>query len=233
MYSVGQIISKNRKKKGYSQPELATALKKEGINISYKTISSWEKNGSDPSVTTFLTLCKILEITDVYEDYFGVNPGNPLSTLNDAGKEKVLEYAALIKESGKYEKDTAEILPFPTRPIRLYSTMVSAGAGNFLEGEEYEMVEVGDEVPADADFGVKITGDSMEPRFINHQTVWVHQQDSISNGEIGIFCLNDMSYCKKLQDDKDGLFLISLNKKYEPKPVTKHDSFKIFGKVLV
>ena len=106
MYSVGQIISKNRKKKGYSQPELATALKKEGINISYKTISSWEKNGSDPSVTTFLTLCKILEITDVYEDYFGVNPGNPLSTLNDAGKEKVLEYAALLKESGKYEKDT-------------------------------------------------------------------------------------------------------------------------------
>ena len=141
MYSVGQIISNNRKKKGYSQPELAAALEKEGISISYKTISSWEKNGSDPSVTTFLTLCKILEITDVYEEYFGVNPGNPLSSLNDAGKEKVLEYAALLKESGKYEKEIAEILPFPTRPIRLYSTMVSAGTGNFLEGEEYEMVE--------------------------------------------------------------------------------------------
>lgn len=83
MYSVGQIISNYRKKMGYSQPALAAELEKEGISLSYKTISSWEKNGSEPSVTTFLTLCKILKISDVYEDYFGLNPGNPMSQLNE------------------------------------------------------------------------------------------------------------------------------------------------------
>ena len=87
---------------GYSQPALAAELEKEGITLSYKTISSWEKNGSEPSVTTFLTLCKILKISDVYEDYFGFNPGNPMSQLNEEGKSKVLEYMNLLIHSKQF-----------------------------------------------------------------------------------------------------------------------------------
>lgn len=232
MYSVGQIISKYRKQHGYSQPELASALEKENIKISYKTISSWEKNGSEPSVTTFLTLCKILHIPDVFEEYFGSNPDNPLSKLNEEGKSKVIEYTELLISSGKYEKKNAEVIPFLSRELRLYSTMVSAGTGNFLDGTDFEMIKVGDEVPEIADFGVKITGDSMEPKYINHQIVWVHQQDSLLNGEIGIFYLNGDAFCKKLQDDSDGLFLISLNQKYPPKQVSENDDLVIFGKVV-
>lgn len=232
MYSVGQIISNYRKKIGYSQPALASELEKEGISISYKTISSWEKNVSEPSVTTFLTLCKILKISDVYEDYFGVNPANPMSTLNEEGRAKVLDYMSLLTQSRKYMKETANILPFVSRSLRLYTTMVSAGTGNFLDGTDFELIDVGDEVPESADFGVRITGDSMEPKYINHQIVWVHQQDYLLHGEIGIFCLNGDAFCKKLQDDNEGLFLISLNKKYQPKPVGENDSLKIFGKVV-
>lgn len=232
MYSVGQIISKYKNQNGYSQPELAAALEKENIKISYKTISSWEKNGNEPSVTTFLTLCKILHITDVYEDYFGVNPSNILSQLNEEGKEKAPEYAELLISSGKYAKEKAEIIPFPTRELKLYTTMIPAGTGNFLDGTDYEMIEVGDEVPENADFGVRVTGDSMEPKYINHQLVWVHQQDALMHGEIGIFCLNGDAFCKKLQDDSEGLFLISLNKKYSPGPVGEHDSLTIWGKAV-
>lgn len=81
-------------------------------------------------------------------------------------------------------------------------------------------------------FGIRISGDSMEPQFINGQIVWVHQQESLSTGEIGIFYLNGNAYCKKLIDDADGLFLVSLNTKYEPIPVTETASFKVFGKVV-
>ena len=232
MYSVGQIISDYRKKMGFSQPALAAELEKEGISISYKTISSWEKNVSEPSVTTFLTLCKILKISDVYEDYFGVNPGNPMSELNEEGREKVLDYMELLIQSAKYRKQVATIIPFASRSLRLYTTMVSAGTGNFLDGTDFELIDVGDEVPETADFGVRITGDSMEPKYINHQIVWVHQQDYLLNGEIGIFCLNGDAFCKKLQDDNDGLFLISLNQKYDPRPVGENDELKIFGKVV-
>ena len=231
MYSVGQIISNYRKKMGYSQPALAAELEKEGISLSYKTISSWEKNGSEPSVTTFLTLCKILKISDVYEDYFGLNPGNPMSQLNEEGKSKVLEYMNLLIQSKQYMKENS-VIPFVSRNLKLFTTMVSAGTGNFLDGTDFEMIEVGDEVPESADFGVRITGDSMEPKYINHQIVWVHQQDYLLHGEIGIFCFNGDAFCKKLQDDEDGLFLISLNKKYPPRPVGENDSLTIFGKVV-
>ena len=59
-------------------------------------------------------------------------------------------------------------------------------------------------------------GDSMEPEFHDGQIAWVLQQESVANGEIGIFALNGEAYIKKLQNDKDGIFLISLNEKYAP-----------------
>ena len=233
MQSIGDIIANARRKMHLTQPELQAKLAENGKTNSYKSISSWEKNQSEPSVSTFLTLCKILEIDDPVEAYFGYNPQNRLSQLNEIGKEKVLEYVDLLIHSHLYDKPQTEILPFSSRKIRIYSAMASAGTGNFIESDEYELAEVGNEVPENADFGVKISGDSMEPRFVNHQIVWVHAQNSIENGEIGIFWLNGNAYCKKLKDDADGLFLISLNKKYAPIPVKEEDSFKIFGKILV
>ena len=65
----------------------------------------------------------------------------------------------------------------------------------------------------DTTFGVRISGDSMEPEFHDGQIAWVLQQESVANGEIGIFALNGEAYIKKLQNDKDGIFLISLNEK--------------------
>ena len=80
--------------------------------------------------------------------------------------------------------------------------------------------------------GVRISGDSMEPEFHDGQIAWVLQQESVANGEIGIFALNGEAYIKKLQNDKDGIFLISLNEKYAPIKVGENDRLDIFGKVL-
>ena len=74
MYSIGEIISTYRKKKGLLQQDLADELAKEGITISYKAISNWERNLAEPSVTIFYKVCRILGITNMYEAYFGVNP---------------------------------------------------------------------------------------------------------------------------------------------------------------
>ena len=72
----------------------------------------------------------------------------------------------------------------------------------------------------------------MEPEFHDGQIAWVLQQESVANGEIGIFALNGEAYIKKLKDDKDGIFLISLNEKYAPIKVGENDRLDIFGKVL-
>ena len=77
MRNIGEIIATNRKKFKMTQPELAERLAAEGIQISYKSISSWEKGISEPAIETFLTICKILEIPDIMETYFGLNPYNP------------------------------------------------------------------------------------------------------------------------------------------------------------
>ena len=118
-----------------------------------------------------------------------------------------------------YEKQTAKIIPF--RSIDIFENAVSAGTGNFLV-----------DGPKETTFGVRISGDSMEPEFHDGQIAWVLQQESVANGEIGIFALNGEAYIKKLQNDKDGIFLISLNEKYAPIKVSENDRLDIFGKVL-
>jgi phage repressor protein C with HTH and peptisase S24 domain len=50
----------------------------------------------------------------------------------------------------------------------------------------------------------------MEPEFEDGQIAWVLQQETVANGEIGIFSLNGDAYIKKLQDDKNGIhFLVA------------------------
>ena len=231
MYSIGEIIATYRKKKGLLQQDLADELEKEGVSITYKAISNWERGLSEPSVTVFFKLCKILSITNIYEAYFGVNPNDPMSSLSDEGKEKALEYITLLHASGFYEKQTAKIIPF--RNIDIFENAVSAGTGNFLVDGPKETVRIDESIlPEDTTFGVRISGDSMEPEFHDGQIAWVLQQESVANGEIGIFALNGEAYIKKLQNDKDGIFLISLNEKYAPIKVSENDRLDIFGKVL-
>ena len=51
MYSIGEIISTYRKKKGLLQKDLADEQAKEGITISYKAISNWKRNLAKQRVT--------------------------------------------------------------------------------------------------------------------------------------------------------------------------------------
>lgn len=237
MQTLGQVITVYRKKKKLTQPQLAEALNARGIGVTYKSVSTWEKDKADPSARTVLALCQILEIPDLLEECLGVNPykkeePDPTDGLNDQGKQKVREYVQLLLASHLYDRPAAEIIPFERRKIKLFREMASAGTGNFLDGDDYEWYEAGDDVPREADFGVRLSGDSMEPRFVNHQIVWVRRQDALLSGDVGIFCLNGSAYCKKFRDDREGAYLVSLNEKYAPIPIGKEDSFKIFGKVL-
>ena len=88
-----------------------------------------------------------------------------------------------------YEKQTAKIIPF--RSIDIFENAVSAGTGNFLVDGPKETVRIDESIlPEDTTFGVRISGDSMEPEFHDGQIAWILQQESVANGEIGIFALN-------------------------------------------
>lgn len=99
------------------------------------------------------------------------------------------------------------------RKIKWSLLAFSAGTVEFLDDENFEIIEVGEDVPEEADFGLALNGDSMEPKYHDNQAVQVQKTDTLKNGEIGIFYLDGMTYCKQLNQDKDGIFLISLNSK--------------------
>lgn len=230
MRSIGELLAENRKKRGLSQPELVRLLEDEGIFITSKALSKWETNAREPGLHVFLTLCRILDIEDVYDAYFGENPFSILNGLNEEGRDKVKDYADILKASGLFKPRRCRIIPF--RQLDIYQDCVSAETGNFLTDSLKESYDVGNLAPENADFGVRISGDSMEPEYYHGEIAWIEQMESLSNGDIGIFYLNGDAYIKKLHDDTDGLYLISLNKHYQPILIHETDSFKIFGKVV-
>ena len=94
------------------------------------------------------------------------------------------------------------------------------------------MVSVGSEVPGNANFGVRVSGDSMEPSYHDQQVVWVQQQLTLMDGDIGIFVLNGQAYIKQWQSSPKGTNLVSLNHAYSPIPIHESDELRTFGKVL-
>lgn len=231
MKSLGKTIAKYRKEHKMSQPELANELTRRGFPIKVGAVSAWETGNSQPGTRLFLEICKILGITEIYEEFIGENPNNLFAELNEEGKEKALDYIRLLVLSGEYRKTEPIIIPF-RRSLPLFDLPASAGVGSFLDGESYEMIEVGSNVPECADFGIRVSGDSMIPRFLDKQIVWVQKTEQLNDGEYGIFYLDGNSYIKQLQDNKKGLFLLSLNPDYAPIEITEESSFKIFGRVV-
>lgn len=232
MSEVGRIIAKHRKELGISQGEMLSRLSQLGYSLKKSAYSSWETGNSQPNAEQFLAVCKLLNITNIYNEFVGgYNSSDPLAQLNDEGKAKALEYIHLLMVSGEYNRMTPNVI-IPTREIRLYEMPVSAGPGTFLDSEDFETIQVGNEVPAKADFGVRISGNSMEPQYLDKQIIWIQQTESLSDGEIGIFLLNENAYCKKLQNNSKGLALLSLNPAYAPMNITESDEFHVFGRVL-
>ncbi|MPM78652.1 hypothetical protein SDC9_125663 [bioreactor metagenome] len=86
-------------------------------------------------------------------------------------------------------------------------------------------------MPLSATFAVRISGDSMTPRYVDKQIVYVKQQHDLERGEVGIFVLNGNAYCKMLSGDME-TELVSLNSKYAPIKVREYDELWVLGKVV-
>lgn len=230
MNDLGKTIAKHRKEHKIKQSELALKLEYYDIFVKPNTVSAWESGLSIPNSKQLLAICEILNIYDIYTEFVSPNPINPFRNLNETGVAKVMDYIHLLEKSGEYK--IADIIPIHIlRERKVFYTTVSAGTGSFLDGEDYEIYTSPD-IPEEASFGVYVSGDSMEPRYHNEELIWIEQTEQLEDGEIGIFYLDGNAYVKKFQNNENGTYLVSLNKKYNPIPVTENNSFKIFGRVL-
>ena len=166
--------------------------------------------------------------------------------LTDHGKGAVrailgYEETALVHCS-QQEQAAGEALPFPKSrrsgpmvQINVYDQPSAAGMGNYLDKPDFHVEQYPISViPPKTDFGVIISGDSMEPKVHDGGTVFVRSTPSVEPGKIGIFILNGQAYCKKLAVDQDNrqIRLVSINPAYPDILVGEFDSFRTLGQVL-
>ena len=229
MEQIGEVIARLRSEKGLSQKVLAAGLRADGIAVTNQAVSKWETGSTQPSAAQLLAVCRILGVTDVLSAFGMSEEGGILRGLNRRGREKALEYIELLKRSEAYCSRPNMIA---LRQLPLYHIAASAGTGQFLDSDDYELVEVGEDVPANANFGVRIAGDSMEPKFHDGDVVWVMQDRLLRHGEIGVFLWQGDVYCKKLDTQSGRVCLRSLNPAYSPIAVDEDADFRVFGRVV-
>ena len=201
------------------------------------TLRAWQTYEQGVSEPKYEMLCKIA-------DYFNTSLDNLLGREKKSKKitptDAELE-AALLEAYRTFPEDVrrdfldsirnavlAERGDIQCITKRFISNRVSAGFGAILDdSENWETVLVPlTNDSRDADFILRVCGDSMEPEYSDGDYVLVKQQDTIEQGEIGIFCVDGEGYIKQLGNN----VLISLNKKYPEIPLNAES--RCFGKVL-
>lgn len=86
-------------------------------------------------------------------------------------------------------------------------------------------------------FGLKVKGDSMEPRIVEGDVVIVRKQNIVENGELAVVLVNgNDANVKKFYMNDNGVTLISTNPTYDPFYYSKEDVEKlpvqVIGKVV-
>lgn len=113
--------------------------------------------------------------------------------------------------------------------IPFYGDRVSAGLGEYLDSTEVsEISVVENEKTKRADFALRVSGNSMEPRFHDGDILLVENKPEIAVGELGIFICDGEGYFKQFGGDR----LISLNPDYAPIPLDSFGSFSCRGSVI-
>jgi len=228
--NISESLARFRKEKGITQAAAASFVReRSGKSCTANSVSNWETGVALPFVDQFLLLCELYDVGDVRIFLGQDNEYQGIKKLNALGKSRVEEYIAILSGNSLFaEAQDKSDIPKAHRIIKLYDVPAAAGSGNFLDSDAFEYFEVDATVPKEADFAVSVSGDSMTPRFVDGQVVFIKEQPTLEVGEIGIFALNGDSYIKRLGHGE----LISLNPRYEPIKLGEHSAFHIFGKVV-
>ena len=233
--AINRKISELLKEKGMTKAALAKAC-----GVPYTTLDSMLKRTSDTArLSAVFRMAEVLGVS-VEELVFDEKKEN--DALSPEEKRVLRLYAALDRRGRdtvvsllEKEAELAETAPEEKvlRTIPVFDAPAAAGIALPVLSEEKTQVLVDEKkAPAAANFGIRISGDSMEPVIQSGETVFVARVPQIQPGEIGIFLLNGESLCKKLEVKEGEVYLSSINPAYAPIRVLETDDLKLVGKVL-
>ena len=235
--SMGSRILEARTRKGLTQESLA-----EKIGVTKGAIANYENSVSFPKVDILFKLFDALDVDAnfLYQDYATFADNSQLGeeelailsdyrSISESGRRLI---GVVLNEELRRAHEDVGHNPGPVSMV-VYNFPAAAGIPLYVEDDSYERIEFSSsKVPKGADFGIRVSGDSMEPTIEAGAIVFVRKTAELRPGEIGIFMLDDEAVCKRFSADNNGFLLVSDNEAYEDVAVKGHQRFAIIGKVL-
>ncbi len=183
-----------------------------GLGVSEATISKWLSGKSSPRMKKIDDICKILGVK---------------------------------REDLLYEHDFAEEEPISasnlyTATVKDFPLLGTIAAGQPIFAEETVPVLVSGAASIDADFCLKIQGDSMTPKIKDGDIVFIRKQSMVEDGEIAAVLITelygDTATLKRVYYDKEEnkIQLIAENPKYPPLSYSGEqlNDIRILGKAV-
>lgn len=232
--TISQRIFSILKEKKLKQKDMA-----DYTGISTSAISAWNKNNTNPAAESISIIADFLGVSIEYlltgEEKAIVLKDDEKELLTyykklpERDRQRLIGRASALADLYEEQLNQKKYITLKTN-IRVYDTAAGAGISTpFIDDDKYTIQEYAQtDVPSNADCGIYISGDSMEPKFPNGCLVWVKETQDIKFGDIIIAILNGEPFCKIYQ--ADGLY--SVNPKYDPILVNENDTFSVFGRVL-
>jgi len=251
--TICEKIRTMRNSLSFTQKELGAK-----IGVSEVTIRNWESGAKLPSMQAIIDLSDAFNVSADYllglkdrqdlPKQFTISKSDEAfledyRMLDEHGKKMVRTVCSLERERLIKERQSIAVLKrnakSHTRTIPLFVSPAAAGVSVPVDGDDYEMIPVENDVPFSADFAVKIQGDSMSPYISDGDTVYVRKlRDNLEIGDVGIFSVDGATYCKIFYaDENNNITLVSANPVYKSSnvyiPSDSGMELTCFGKVIL
>ncbi|MDD7355725.1 MAG: S24 family peptidase [Streptococcus hyointestinalis] len=233
---IGQKIKDYRLLNGMTQKDLATK-----INMGDTTIVNYEKGIRTPKKNTLFKIAEVFNVS--IDDFFPPISTKEAPETSQNDRDELLEelttnYTKLDKQrKNKLVDASRELVEEMTASVEeelfeyhVYEKL-SAGIGTaYFEDRNYDTVYFDEEI--DHDLASWVYGDSMEPDYLNGSVALIKGTGFDYDGAIYAVDWDGQSYIKKVYKEKDGLRLVSLNKKYADKFAPYDEEPRIIGKIV-
>lgn len=233
-------IKEARIRLGLKQDQVATA-----IGVAKSTYTGYERGNSEPDLRKIELLMAVLKVDANFllQDEMARH-GNYASKISPEDQNLLEQWRKLdsygkeaVKALMQIERMRYESAHKSVRLISIpvYTDPAAAGVPLYAESDFERMDFSVDEVPDNAEFGIRISGDSMEPSIHDGQIVWIKRSSTIADNHVGVFMLSDgTAVCKRASTALDGRIqqLLSDNSAYDPLEGDTLDGLRIVGEVL-
>lgn len=224
--SFGSRIKERREQLNMSRKQLA-----ELMGITASAVANYENEISSPKAELLYPLMEALkcDANYLYQDETRKLGGYPVNlkyeehehikkyrSLDSFGQEAVddvldVEWRRCTKAVQEVQPEV-EVVYFV---VPWFFHPMSAGTGEEAGDEQPDDLRLIKAPPRGTSYVAPVSGDSMEPTYHNGDRLFIRSQESIFQGQVGVFFMDGKQWVKELGDG----VLISHNSKYDPIPM--------------